>query len=86
MNQKLKKFKQRLKQFMSQLCAHLNNLKNQLLKRFHEHQRASHLFFALHFYIRDVIIRKHKNCTTKMQIEKTILLIERIELNLDMSN
>jgi hypothetical protein len=71
---------------MSQLCAHLNNLKNQFSKRFHEHQRASHLFFALHFYIRDAIIRKHENCTTKMQIKKTTLFIERIESNLDMSN
>jgi hypothetical protein len=85
-NQKLKKFKQCLKQFISQLCAHLNSLKNQFSERFHEHQRANHLFFALHFYIRDAIIRKHENCTTKMQIEKTIMLIKRIELNLDMSN
>ncbi len=71
---------------MSQLCAHLNNLKNQLSKRFHEHQRANHLLFALHFYIRDAIIRNHENCTTKMQIKKTTLLIERIESNFDMSN
>jgi predicted transcriptional regulator len=84
--QKLKKFKQRLKQFVSQLCAHLNSLKNQFSKRFHENQRASHLFFALHSYIRDAIIRKHENCTTRIQIEKTVLLIERIESNFDMSN
>jgi hypothetical protein len=84
--QKFKKFKQRLKQFVSQLCAHLNNLENQLSERSHENQRASHLLFALHFYIRDAVIRKHENCTTRMQIEKTILLIERIELNFDMSN
>ncbi len=71
---------------MSQLCAHLNNLKNQLLKRFHEHQRASHLLFASHFYIRDAVIQKHENCTTRMQIEKTILLIERTKSNFDMSN
>jgi hypothetical protein len=84
--QKFKEFKQRLKQFVSQLCAHLNSLKNQLSKRSHESQRASHLLFALHFYIRDAIIRKHENCTTRMQIEKTVLLIERIESNFDMSN
>jgi hypothetical protein len=84
--QKLKELKQRFKQFVSQLCAHLNNLENQLSERFHESQRASHLLFALHFYIRDAVIRKHENCTTRMQIEKTILLIERIESNLDMSN
>jgi hypothetical protein len=71
---------------MSQLCAHLNSLKNQLSERFHKHQRASHLFFALHFYIRDAIIQKHENCTTKMQIEETTLFIERIESNFDMSN
>jgi hypothetical protein len=76
MNQRFKKFKQRLKQSMSQLCAHLNSLNNQLSKRFHEHQRASHLFFALHFYIRDAVIQKHKNCMTRMQIKKTALLIE----------
>jgi hypothetical protein len=84
--QKLKKLKQRLKQFVSQLCAHLNSLKNQFSKQSHENQRASHLLFALHFYIRDAVIRKHKNCTTRMQIEKTVLLIERIESNFDMSN
>jgi hypothetical protein len=71
---------------MSQLCAHLNSLKNQLSERFHEHQRTNHLFFALHFYIRDAIIRKHENCTTRIQIKKTTLFIERIESNLDMSN
>jgi hypothetical protein len=85
-SQKLKELKQRLKQSVSQLCAHLNNLKNQFSKRFHEHQRASHLLFALHFYIRDAVIQKHENCTTRMQIEKTVLLIERIESNFDMSN
>jgi hypothetical protein len=85
-SQKLKELKQRLKQSVSQLCAHLNNLKNQFSKRFHKHQRASHLFFALHFYIRDAVIRKHENCTTRMQIEKTVLLIERIKSNFDMSN
>jgi hypothetical protein len=84
--QRFKKLKQRFKQSMSQLCAHLNNLKNQLSERFHEHQRANHLFFALHFYIRDAIIQKHENCTTKMQIKKTTLFIERIESNFDMSN
>jgi hypothetical protein len=46
----------------------------------------NHWFFALHFYIRDAVIRKHENCAMKMQIEKTILLIERIESNFDMSN
>jgi hypothetical protein len=71
---------------MSQLCAHLNSLKNQFSEQFHEHQRASHLFFALHFYIRDAIIQKHENCTTRMQMKKTMLFIERIELNFDMSN
>jgi hypothetical protein len=71
---------------MSQLCAHLNSLENQFSKRFHEHQRANHLFFALHFYIRDAVIRKHENCTTKMQIKETALFIERIESNFDMSN
>jgi hypothetical protein len=85
-SQRLKELKQRLKQSMSQLCAHLNNLKNQLSERSHEHQRASHLFFALHFYIRDAIIRKHENCTTRMQIKETTLFIERIESNFDMSN
>jgi uncharacterized coiled-coil protein SlyX len=84
--QKLKELKQRFKQFVSQLCAHLNSLENQFSKRFHENQRASHLLFALHFYIRDAVIRKHENCTTRMQIEKTVLLIERTESNLDMSN
>jgi hypothetical protein len=84
--QKFKEFKQRFKQFVSQLCAHLNSLKNQLSKRSHENQRASHLLFALHSYIHDAIIRKHENCMTRMQIEKTILLIERIESNFDMSN
>jgi rubrerythrin len=84
--QKFKKFKQHFKQFVSQLCTHLNSLKNQFSKRFHENQRASHLLFALHSYIRDAVIRKHENCTTRMQIEKTVLLIERIESNLDMSN
>jgi hypothetical protein len=84
--QKFKEFKQCFKQFVSQLCAHLNNLENQLSKRSHENQRANHLLFALHFYIRDAIIRKHENCITRMQIEKTVLLIERIESNLDMSN
>jgi rubrerythrin len=83
---KLKELKQRFKEFVSQLCAHLNSLKNQLSKRSHENQRANHLLFALHFYIRDAVIRKHENCTTKMQIEKTVLLIERIESNFDMSN
>ncbi len=86
MNQRFKKLKQRLKQSMSQLCAHLNNLKNQLLKRFYEHQRANYLLFALHFYIRDAVIRKHENCMTKMQIKKTTLFIERIKSNFDMSN
>jgi hypothetical protein len=71
---------------MSQLCAHLDSLKNQLSKRSHEHQRASHLLFALHSYIRDAIIRKHENCTTRMQIKEITLLIERTESNLDMSN
>jgi hypothetical protein len=85
-SQRFKKFKQRLKQSMSQLCAHLNNLKNQLSKRFHEHQRASYLLFALHFYIRDAVIRKHENCTTRMQIKKTTLFIERIKSNFDMLN
>jgi hypothetical protein len=85
-SQRFKELKQRFKQLMSQLCAYLNNLKNQLLKRFHEHQRASHLFFALHFYIRDAIIQKHENCTTKMQIKETALFIERIKSNFDMSN
>jgi hypothetical protein len=84
--QRFKELKQRLKQSMSQLCAHLNSLKNQFSKRFYEHQRASHLFFALHFYIHDAIIRKHENCTTRMQIKETALFIERIESNLDMSN
>jgi hypothetical protein len=85
-NQRFKKLKQRFKQSLWQLCAHLNNLKNQFSKRFHEHQRANHLFFALHFYIRDAVIRKHENCTTRMQIKETALLIKRIESNLDMSN
>jgi hypothetical protein len=85
-NQRFKKLKQRFKQSMSQLCAHLNNLKNQFSKRFHEHQRASYLLFALHFYIRDAIIQKHENCTTKMQIKETALFIERIKSNFDMSN
>ncbi len=85
-SQRLKELKQRLKQSMSQLCAHLNSLKNQLSKRSHEHQRASHLLFALYSYIRDAVIRKHENCTTRMQIKKTALLIERIESNFDMSN
>jgi fructose-1,6-bisphosphatase len=85
-NQRFKELKQRLKQSMSQLCANLDNLENQLSERFYEHQRANHLFFALHFYIRDAIIRKHENCITRMQIKKTALLIERIESNLDMSN
>jgi hypothetical protein len=85
-NQRLKEFKQRLKQSVSQLCAHLNNLENQLSERFHEHQRANHLLFALHSYIRDAVIRKHENCTTKMQIKETALLIERIKSNFDMSN
>jgi hypothetical protein len=71
---------------MSQLCAHLDSLENQLSERSHEHQRASHLLFALHFYIRDAVIRKHENCTTRMQIKETTLFIERIESNLDMSN
>ncbi len=84
--QRFKELKQRLKQSMSQLCAHLNSLKNQFSERFHEHQRASHLLFALHSYIRDAVIRKHENCTIKMQIKETALLIERIESNLDMSN
>jgi hypothetical protein len=84
--QRFKELKQRLKQSMSQLCAHLNSLKNQFSKRFHEHQRASHLFFAFHFYIRDAVIRKHENCTTRIQIKKTTLLIERIKSNFDMSN
>jgi hypothetical protein len=84
--QKLKELKQRLKQFVSQLCAHLNSLENQLSERSHESQRASHLLFALHLYIRDAIIRKHENCTTKTQIEKAIVLIKRIESNFDMSN
>jgi hypothetical protein len=84
--QKLKELKQRLKQFVSQLCAHLNSLENQLSERSHESQRASHLLFALHSYIRDAIIRKHENCTTKTQIEKAVVLIKKIESNLDMSN
>jgi hypothetical protein len=84
--QKFKEFKQRFKQFVSQLCAHLNSLENQLFERFHENQRASHLFFALYSYIRDAIIRKHENCTTKTQIEKSIVLIKRIKSNFDMSN
>jgi hypothetical protein len=78
-SQRFKELKQRFKQSMSQLCAHLNSLKNQFSKRFHKHQRANHLLFALHFYIRDAIIQKHENCTTKLQIKKTTLLIERIE-------
>ncbi len=86
MKQKLKKFKQRLKQFVSQLCAHLNNLENQFSERFHESQLENHLFFVLHSYIRDAIIRKHENCTTKAQIEKTVVLIKRNKSNLDMSN
>jgi hypothetical protein len=85
-NQRLKELKQRLKQSVSQLCAHLDSLKNQLSERSHEHQRASHLLFALHSYIHDAVIRKHDNCRTRMKIEKTTLLIERIESNLDMSN
>jgi hypothetical protein len=36
--------------------------------------------------IRNAIIWKHENCTTKAQIEKAVGLIERIESNLDMSN
>ncbi len=84
--QKFNEFKQRFKQFVSQLCAHLNNLKNQFSKRFHESQRANHLFFALHSYIRNAIIRKYENCTTKTQIEKTVVLIKKIESNLDMMN
>ncbi len=44
------------------------------------------MFFALHFYIRDAVIRKHENCTTKMQIKETTLFIEQIESNLDISN
>jgi hypothetical protein len=86
MRQKLKKLKQRFKKFVSQLCAHLNSLENQLSERSHENQRASHLLFALHSYIRDAIIRKHENCTTKTQIEKAIVLIKKIESNFDMSN
>jgi hypothetical protein len=85
-SQRFKEFKQRFKQSMSQLCAHLNSLKNQLSKRFHEHQRANHLFFALHFYIDDAIIRKHENCITKMQIKKTALLIKSIKSNFNMLN
>jgi hypothetical protein len=85
-NQRFKEFKQRFKQSVSQFCAHLDSLKNQLSKRFHEHQRANHLLFALHFYIRDAVIRKHENCTTRMQIKETALLIERIESNFNMSN
>jgi hypothetical protein len=85
-NQRLKELKQRFKQSMSQLCAHLNSLENQLSERSHEHQRANHLFFAFHFYIRDAVIQKHENCTTRMQIKETALFIERIESNLDMSN
>jgi hypothetical protein len=84
--QKFKELKQRLKQFVSQLCAHRNSLENQLSERSHENQRASYLLFALHSYIRDAIIRKHANCTTKVQIEKTIVLIKKIESNFDMSN
>jgi hypothetical protein len=64
----------------------INSLENQFSKRFHEHQRASYLFFALHFYIRDAVIRKHENCTTRMQIKETTLFIERIESNFDISN
>jgi hypothetical protein len=71
---------------MSQLYVYLNNLKNQLLKRFHEYQRANYLFFALYIYIRDAIIQKHENCTTKMHIKEITFLIERIKSNLDMSN
>ncbi len=60
--------------------------KKSISERFHENQRTSHLFFIFHSYIRDAIIRKHENCTTKTQIEKTIVLIKKIKSNFDMSN
>ncbi len=49
MIQKLKEFKQRFKQFVSQLCAHLNNLKNQLSEWSHEHQHDKSLILRITF-------------------------------------
>ncbi len=84
-DQKFKKLKQCSKQFVSQLCAHFDNLENQFLTMLSKHQRTNNLFFVLHSYIRDEVIRKHENCITRMQIKEAILLIKRIELDFDMS-
>jgi hypothetical protein len=84
-DQKFKKLKQRSKQFVSQLCAHFDNLENQFSTMFSKHQSMNNLLFAFHSYIHDEIIRKHENCITKMQMKETILFIKCIELNFDMS-
>jgi hypothetical protein len=44
------------------------------------------LLFFLHNHIQVVIIRKQESCNTRLEVEKTALLIERTEKNLMMSN
>jgi hypothetical protein len=70
---------------VSQLCAHFDNLENQLSTMFLKHQRTNNLFFVVYLYICDEVIRKHENYIIKIQRKKTILFIKRIEFNLDMS-
>lgn len=48
---KLKEVKQRPKQSVSVLAAHIDSLEDQLPQRPPEYIRASHLMFALHDYI-----------------------------------
>ncbi len=79
--QKLKELRQRSKQSVSQVCAHLDNLEDQLPTQLPEHQRANNLLFALHPYSRDAFTRKHENYTTRMQVEEAAMLIERTEPN-----
>jgi hypothetical protein len=85
-SKKLRDCRQRLKQTMTQLIAYIDSLENQLFFMSSKYVRVNQLLFFLHDHIQVVIIRKQESCNTRLEVEKTALLIERTEKNLMMSN
>jgi hypothetical protein len=51
-----------------------------------EYVRVNQLLFFLHDHIQVIIIRKQELCNTRLEVEKTALLIKRTEKNFMISN
>lgn len=81
----LRDCKQRPKQTVSQLVAHIDSLEDQLSAVPPGFVRVNQLVFSLHPYIQTATVRKREPCNTRLEVEEAALLIERIEDNPDMS-